>query len=69
MQVKNAPSQELIEAFHLMWDNFPEPVTLVHKSREVVAGTRQMLITGNQASFVQERVSAGHMLCAKQTKH
>lgn len=27
----------VIEAFHLMWGNFPEPVTLVHKSREVIA--------------------------------
>jgi hypothetical protein len=28
---------KVIEAFHLMWDHFPEPVTLVHKSREVIA--------------------------------
>ena len=28
---------EVIEAFHVMWDNFPEPVSLVHKSREVLA--------------------------------
>ena len=27
----------VIEAFHLMWDNFPEPASLVHKSREVMA--------------------------------
>lgn len=29
--------QSVIEAFHLMWDNFPTPVSLAHKSREVVA--------------------------------
>lgn len=27
----------VIEAFHLMWGNFPENVTLVHKSRYVMA--------------------------------
>ena len=27
----------VIDAFHLMWGSFPEPVTLVHKSREVIA--------------------------------
>ena len=33
---KNLPAA-VIEAFHLMWGNFPEPASLVHKSREVVA--------------------------------
>jgi hypothetical protein len=28
---------KVIEAFHLMWDHFPEPATLVHKTREVIA--------------------------------
>ena len=28
---------KVVEAFQLMWENFPEPVTLVHKSREVIA--------------------------------
>ncbi|HWR08073.1 hypothetical protein [Sporomusa sp.] len=28
---------KIIEAFHLMWDNFPEPVMLVHKTREIIA--------------------------------
>jgi hypothetical protein len=28
---------KVIDAFHLMWGSFPEPVTLVHKSREVIA--------------------------------
>lgn len=29
--------QSVIEAFHLMWGNFPSAASLVHKSREVVA--------------------------------
>lgn len=27
----------LIDAFHLMWDHYPAPCTLVHRSREVIA--------------------------------
>ena len=29
--------EEIIRAFHLMWDNFPEAVTITQKSREIVA--------------------------------
>ena len=29
--------EEIIRAFHLMWDNFPEPVMITQKSREMVA--------------------------------
>jgi len=28
---------KVIDAFHLMWGSFPEPATLVHKSREIIA--------------------------------
>ncbi|SFL93599.1 hypothetical protein [Pelosinus propionicus] len=28
---------KVIEAFHLMWGNFPEPVQLTHKNREIIA--------------------------------
>jgi hypothetical protein len=28
---------KVIDAFHLMWGNFPEPVMLVHKSRDILA--------------------------------
>lgn len=38
--VRNPPPDGVIDAFHLMWGHFPEPVTLVHKSREVVAVNR-----------------------------
>jgi hypothetical protein len=35
----------VIDAFHLMWGNFPEPVCLIHKNREILAvneASRQM---------------------------
>ncbi|WP_281289442.1 hypothetical protein [Sporomusa termitida] len=28
---------KVMEAFELMWGNYPEPATLVHKSREIIA--------------------------------
>ena len=28
---------EIISAFHAMWDNFPEPVTITQRSREMIA--------------------------------
>jgi hypothetical protein len=33
-------SQKVIEAFHLMWDFFPEPVGLIAKNRTVLAINR-----------------------------
>ncbi|MBR2215336.1 MAG: hypothetical protein IJ849_06215 [Selenomonadaceae bacterium] len=29
--------EQIIAAFHAMWDNFPEPVTITQRSREIVA--------------------------------
>ncbi|MBP5621067.1 MAG: hypothetical protein J6X44_03530 [Thermoguttaceae bacterium] len=29
--------EQIIEAFHSMWDMFPEPVLLIKKSREIIA--------------------------------
>ncbi|MCR5176027.1 MAG: hypothetical protein K6C05_04180 [Anaerovibrio sp.] len=29
--------EELVKAFHAMWGNFPEPVMIIQKSREVMA--------------------------------
>ncbi len=29
--------EEIIRAFHAMWDNFPEPVTITQRSREIIA--------------------------------
>ena len=30
-------NQKVLEAFQLMWGNFPEPVMLVHKFRDILA--------------------------------
>ena len=29
--------EQIIEAFHAMWDNFPESIMLIKKSREIIA--------------------------------
>lgn len=29
--------QKIIESFHMMWDNFPEPVLLIQKNRQIYA--------------------------------
>ena len=29
--------QEIINAFHMMWDNFPEPIMLITKDRQIHA--------------------------------
>ena len=36
----------VVEAFHMMWGSFPEPVALIHKSREVMAVNAKCLSTG-----------------------
>jgi hypothetical protein len=40
MQTSPSLPGNVIEAFHLMWGNFPESVTLVHKSGYVMAVNR-----------------------------
>ncbi len=42
--METAPSlpQEVLNAFHLMWGNFPEGVSLVHKSKQVMAVNKAM---------------------------
>ena len=32
--------ESVISAFHLMWDGFPEPVNIIHKSRKIMAVNR-----------------------------
>lgn len=34
------PPAKVIEAFHMMWDNFPQVVLLLKKSREIVAANK-----------------------------
>lgn len=43
--------QKVIDAFHLMWDYFPEPVTLVHKSREIMATNPACKLTGQKTGI------------------
>ncbi|TGU71414.1 hypothetical protein E4633_13870 [Geomonas terrae] len=33
-------SEEIISNFHLFWDNYPAPVMLVHKSRNIIAANK-----------------------------
>lgn len=33
--IETAP--DLVRAFHLMWDHFPGPCSLIHKSKKVIA--------------------------------
>ena len=33
--------QKVFEAFHMMWDNFPEPVMLIKKSRQIYAANKK----------------------------
>jgi hypothetical protein len=40
--------QKIIEAFHLMWDFFPEPVRLIEKNRTVLAVNRVAEKSGMQ---------------------
>lgn len=36
----NPISEELRRNFHVFWDNFPFPATLIHKDRTIVAADR-----------------------------
>lgn len=40
MEDKHYVSQEVIRAFHMMWDTFPERARLIHKDRTVPAVNR-----------------------------
>lgn len=37
--------QKIIEAFHLMWDHFPEPVVLIKKNRQIYAATGKRFLS------------------------
>ena len=49
---------KVIESFHLMYDDFPEPAMLIHKSREMLAVNKACKLLG---------VAPG-MFCNKQGK-
>lgn len=44
--------QALIDAFHLMWDHFPEPVQLANKKYEVVAVNPACALMGRVPGMV-----------------
>lgn len=44
-------NEEIIRAFHLMWDNFPEAVMITQKSREIVAVNKKAAEYGLQVGI------------------
>ena len=42
--------EKMLEAFHMMWDNFPGAVRLIHKNRTVLAVNE----TGSNMGFVAD---------------
>lgn len=48
--------QKVIESFHMMWDNFPDPVMLIKKSRDIYAVNKKAaslgLTTGIKCSSI-----------------
>ena len=46
---------KLTEAFHLMYASFPEPVLLIHKSREILAVNRAGQLSGVAAGMFCNR--------------
>ena len=44
-------NEDIIRAFHLMWDNFPEAVTITQKSREIVAVNKKAAEYGLKAGI------------------
>ena len=48
MEEKIDVPQSVIEAFHLMWDEFPEPAQLHHKSKMILAVNKASVALGMQ---------------------
>ncbi len=44
-------NEEILKAFHLMWDNFPEAVMITQKSREIVAVNKKAAEFGLKAGI------------------
>ncbi|MBQ7739192.1 MAG: hypothetical protein IJT59_06025 [Desulfovibrionaceae bacterium] len=61
--------QEIIEAFHVMWDNFPEPVTITQKTREMIAVNKKAaelgLTAGVKCSSIGKPEDHRGCLCNK----
>ena len=41
----------VIHAFHIMWDNFPEPVIITQRSREIIAVNKKAAELGLTAGI------------------
>lgn len=46
--METVSEEEIVQAFHMMWDNYPEMVRLIHRSFRVVAGNPVYLTMGGQ---------------------
>ena len=46
--MQNKTTEELIEAFHMMWDNYPEQVRLINRTFLVLAGNPAYLDAGGK---------------------
>lgn len=57
--------EELERAFHFMWETFPEPATLVHKSKKVIAVNSACQIIGREKGMncAQHGPAEGHRGC------
>ena len=52
MHTEHNLNQECIEAFHSLWDKFPGPVTLVHKSKRVIAANPACAAIGREVGML-----------------
>ena len=64
--------QKVIESFHMMWDNFPDPVMLIKKSRDIYAVNKKAaslgLTTGIKCSSIGAPEKHKGCLCNPLTK-
>jgi len=60
--------EELICAFHAMWDNYPEQVRLIDKTFLVLAGNKAYTAAGGQCGIrcVEQGPPEGHRGCKAQ---
>ena len=50
--------QSVIDAFHLMWDEFPEPAQLHHKSKQILAVNKASAAIGMQPGMVCSKLGS-----------
>ena len=49
--MESVNEQELVKAFHMMWDNYPESVRLIDRKFRVVAGNPVYMKMGGQVEI------------------